>query len=180
MELEYSKHMLRTQSSELSLSRTKHEFPFEFRKRIKFPFLSNFEKGNYALKKECFRFRRNNHITHTHTQNCWVYYYTIFLCDFFSAWTGRTTLTASLDMLNDYQALNSSVSSSSTSFFFFFFPSTTCFIFITNHFVHYQHHCPMSSWCCRQDPEANPQKGRDSELKKTHNRNSARNSEIFN
>lgn len=68
-----------------------------------------------------------------------------------------------------------------TSFsFFFFFPSTTCFIFITNHFVHYQHHCPMSSWCCRQDPEANPQKGRDSELKKTHNRNSARNSEIFN
>lgn len=24
----------------------------------------------------------------------------------------------------------------------------------------------MSSWCCRQDPEANPQKGRDSELKK--------------
>lgn len=66
MELEYSKHMLRTQSSELSLSRTKHEFPFEFRKRIKFPFLSHFEKGNYALKKECFRFRRNNHITHTH------------------------------------------------------------------------------------------------------------------
>lgn len=68
----------------------------------------------------------------------------------------------------------------SFSFFFFFFPSTTCFIFITNHFVHYQHHCPMSSWCCRQDPEANPQKGRDSKLKKTHNRNSARNSKIFN
>lgn len=105
MELESSKHMLRTQSSELSLSRTKHEFPFEFRKRIKFPFLSHFEKGNYALKKECFRFRRNNHITHTHTEFLSLLLYDIFVW-FFSAWTGRTTLTASLDMLNDYQALN--------------------------------------------------------------------------
>lgn len=108
MEFEYSKHMLRTQSSELSLSQTKHEFPFEFRKRIKFPFLSHFEKGNYALKKECFSIsQKQSYHTHTHTaQNSWVYYYTIFLCGFFSAWTGRTTLTASLDMLNDYQALN--------------------------------------------------------------------------
>lgn len=84
MEFEYSKHMLRTQSSELSLSRTKHEFPFEFRKRIKFPFLSHFEKGNYALKKECFSIsQKQSYHTHTHTQNSWVYYYTIFLCGFF-------------------------------------------------------------------------------------------------
>lgn len=89
-------------------------------------------------------------------------------------------MTASLDMLNDYQALNKLCFFffifNLTSFaFFFFLASTTCFRFIRNQFVHYQHHCPMSSCCCRQDPEANPQKGRDREVK-TYKRNS----EIFN
>lgn len=54
--------------SELSLSRTKHEeFPFEFRKRIKFPFLSHFEKGNNALKKESFLDFAETIISHTLT-----------------------------------------------------------------------------------------------------------------